>query len=199
PQMVRADWQSLNGLWDYSVTLRSAPQPTQYHGRILVPFPIESALSGVMSNLDEKKRVWYRRSFSVPAQWARQRVLLHFGAVDFEATVLVNGRQVGTHRGGYDPFRFDITDSLRPAGTNELVVAVWDPSDAGPHARGKQVRKPDQGIFYTASSGIWQTVWLEPVPAGGISSLKLIPDLDGSRLRLTGMTLAGDASTLEAE
>jgi hypothetical protein len=199
PQMVRSEWQSLNGLWDYSVTLRSAPQPTQYHGRILVPFPIESALSGVMSNLDEKKRIWYRRSFSVPAQWARQRVLLHFGAVDFEATVLVNGRPVGTHRGGYDPFRFDITDSLRPSGTNELVVAVWDPSDAGPYARGKQVRKPDQGIFYTASSGIWQTVWLEPVPAGGISSLKLIPDLDGSRLRLTGMTLAGDASTLEAE
>ena len=90
PQMVRSEWQSLNGLWDYSVTLRSAPQPTQYHGRILVPFPIESALSGVMSNLDEKKRVWYRRSFSVPAPWARQRVLLHFGAVDFEATVLVN-------------------------------------------------------------------------------------------------------------
>ena len=200
PQLVRNEWQNLNGLWDFALTVRSASQPTQFQARILVPFPVESALSGIMSNVDERKRVWYRRALTVPGLWAGRRVLLHFGAVDFEATVLVNGQQIGVHRGGYDPFYFDITDTLRASGTNELVVGVWDPADASPYPRGKQVRKPDQGIFYTGTSGIWQTVWLEPVAAGGVAALKLTPDVDGGRLRLTAAGLsADDTVALEAE
>ncbi len=201
PQMVRQDWLNLNGLWDYAITIKSAPKPEAFQGKILVPFPVESALSGVMSNIDEKQRIWYRRSFTVPASWSGQPVTLHFGAVDFEATVLVNAKPVGQHRGGYDSFSFDVTDALVPAGTNEIVVSVWDPTDASPNPRGKQVRKPDQGIFYTGSSGIWQTVWLEPVPAAHIESLKLTPDLDAGALRVSVVARASGGlgpQTIEA-
>src|SRR5258706_4897590 len=180
PQMVRSNWINLNGLWDFAVTAQSAEAPAQFPHRILVPFPPESALSGVMTNITEKERLWYRRSFEIPSQWAG-RMLLHFDAVDFETTVWVNGKQVGKHRGGYDGFTFDITATLNPAGKNEVLVSVWDPTDASPNSRGKQVRKPDQGIFYTATSGIWQTVWLEPVPVASIDSVKITPDVDGSR------------------
>jgi hypothetical protein len=186
PQMARTEWLDLNGLWEYAITLRSAPAPAQFQGRILVPFPVESALSGVRSNLDEKKRIWYRRKVEIPSTWKHQRVLLHFGAVDFEAVVSVNGREVGQHRGGYDPFSLDITDALNDRGDDdEIVVGVWDPGDAEPNARGKQIRKPDQGIFYTASSGIWQTVWLEPVPATThIDALQITPDIDTDAVRV---------------
>jgi len=199
PQMVRKDWLNLNGLWDYAVTSRGAPQPAEFSERILVPFPIESALSGVMlTNLDEKKRIWYRRKLSVPSGWARQRLLLHFGAVDFEATVFVNGKQVGQHRGGYDPFSFDITEAVVDRGQEqELVVAVWDPTDAAPNPRGKQVRRPDKGIFYTSSSGIWQTVWLEPVPATSIESMKILPDIDAGGVRVT-VAVRGEINKNEA-
>ena len=186
PQMVRRQWQNLNGLWEYAVAARSAPRPSEFEGQILVPYPIESSLSGVMRRLDEHSRLWYRRTFELPVSWTKPRILLHFGAVDWETTVYVNGEQVGRHRGGYDPFHFDITDSLTPSGPQELVVAVWDPTEAG-QARGKQVRNP-RGIMYTPTSGIWQTVWLEPVAVAHIEALKITPDFDASAVKVETVT-----------
>ena len=189
PQMVRQAWLNLNGLWDYAITGREAQRPAQFEGQILVPYPVESALSGVMKPLDERSRLWYRRTIDLPRGWANQRVLLHFGAVDWEATVWVNGREIGTHRGGYDPFSFDITDALQPTGPQEVTVAVWDPTEGG-QAHGKQVRKPG-GIMYTSTSGIWQTVWLEPVPQVHIESLKITPQFDQSAVTLETRATAG--------
>ena len=131
------------------------------------------------------ERLWYRRTFSVPAEWKGKDVLLHFGAVNWEATVWVNGKKLGEHRGGYDGFEFDITDALKPDGEQEIVVSAWNPTDAGTQPRGKQVRKPG-GIFYTPSTGIWQTVWLEPVPRGGpIESVTIVPDVDKNVVHIT--------------
>lgn len=183
PAMVRESWQNLNGLWDYAIAGKDAPRPGQFQGQILVPFAIESALSGVGKAVLPENRLWYRRAFQVPAEWKGQRVLLHFGAVDWEATVSVNGQEVGAHRGGYDPFTFDITDALHDSGEQELVVAVWDPTDQGTQPRGKQVLKPG-GIWYTAVTGIWQTVWLEPVPQASIATVVANPDVDAGLLRL---------------
>ena len=196
PQMQRERWHNLNGLWEFSLTDKNASQPQSFSKQILVPFPVESSLSGVMTNVNENMRIWYRRTFDLPRKWREQRVLLHFGAVDFETTVWVNGKKVGEHRGGYDPFSFDISGNVNFSGRNEIVVAVWDPTDAGPYARGKQVRKPDQGIFYTATSGIWQTVWLEPVPPSSIEKLKITPDVDAGCLRVNA-TVRGTAADLE--
>ena len=197
PQMVREEWKNLNGLWDYAVTGRNDAPPQTYDGKILVPYPIESALSGVMKRLDENSRLWYRRTFEVPSVWSGKRLLLHFGGVDWEATVFVNGKKVGEHRGGYDAFSLDITDALKAEGPQELVVAVWDPTEGG-QPRGKQVRKPG-GIWYTPTSGIWQTVWVEPVPEARIADLKITPDVDGGVLRLTVMGKGTtDADTVEA-
>src|SRR5207244_2106534 len=131
-QLTRADWLNLNGLWDYAIIAKEAAKPDTFQGKILVPFPVESALSGVMKTVTEKDRIWYRRSFELPAKWNGRRIKLNFGAVDFEATVFINGKQVGEHRGGYDPFSFDITDALT-SGVNELVVSVFDPTDASPN------------------------------------------------------------------
>ena len=184
PQMVRPRWQTLNGLWDYALTDQSAAAPNPFDGPILVPFPIESPLSGVRKALAPDRRLWYRRTFTVPADWRGGRVLLHFGAVDFEAAVSVNGKPVGSHRGGYDAFTLDITDALRPEGEQEVIVSVLDPTDAGPQLRGKQALHP-AGAAYTASSGIWQTVWIEPVGASSVAVLKMVPDLKTGALRLT--------------
>jgi beta-galactosidase/beta-glucuronidase len=200
PQLVRDNWLNLNGLWDLAITPRTAVRPDTFAQKILVPFPVESALSGVMRNVTENDRLWYRRTFEIPAGWEEQRVLLHFGAVDFEAVVWLNGHELGQHRGGYDPFHFDITDALRTASPNELVVAVWDPTDAGTQPRGKQVRRPDRGIFYTAASGIWQTVWLEPVPVTRVRHLSIVPDIDTNRVRVrTEITGANANTRLELE
>src|SRR5580765_2883699 len=177
PQMVRNDWLNLNGLWDLAMANRDVAKPDSFSDRILVPFPVESALSGVMKIPGEDQRLWYRRSFSIPKKWICDRILLHFGAVDFEATVWVNGKKVGDHRGGYDGFTFDITDAMALPGPNELVVSAWDPTDAGTQPRGKQVRKPN-GIWYTSTSGIWQTVWLEPVSAAHLTGVEIWPDID---------------------
>ena len=196
PQMVRSDWLNLNGLWDYAIRPRGEGRPEKFSpdGQILVPFPVESALSGVMKAVGPDKKLWYRRTFTVPEKWAKAGggVLLHFGAVDWETQVWVNGSKVGEHRGGYDPFTFDIAGLLKKGGPQEIVVAVWDPSDAGPQPRGKQVRKPG-GIWYTPTTGIWQTVWLEPVPKVYIRSLKIVPDIDNKLARIT-VSAAGNGS-----
>jgi beta-galactosidase/beta-glucuronidase len=194
PQMVRPRWQNLNGLWDYVITRKRETKPSAFSGKILVPFPIESALSGVMKPVDERSLLWYRRTFEIPSDWTGQRLLLHFGAVDWEATVFINGRKIGAHRGGYDPFEFDITHALRASGPQEIVVRVFDPTEAG-QPRGKQVRRPS-GIYYTSITGIWQTVWIEPVPAVRIESFKITPDLDSSTLKLTVKTSNGSVDTM---
>ena len=186
PQMQRSLWQNLNGLWEYTITTKHAPQPSEYQGTILVPFAIESALSGVKRPLKPKERLWYHRTFSMDRDWKKQRVLIHLGAVDWEANIYLNGLKVGSHRGGYCPFSFDITESLQ-AGENELVVSVWDPSDHGKQEHGKQVLKPSF-IWYSAVSGIWQTVWLEVVPTNHITSLKMTPDIDKETINLLAFT-----------
>jgi hypothetical protein len=196
PTMTRPEWLNLNGLWDYAIQPLDDPPPSRFAGEILVPFPVESSLSGVMQAIDENQTLWCRRAFEIPPRWAGRRVRLHFGAADWKATVWVNGRLCGTHRGGYDAFEFDITPALRPDGKQELLVGIWDPTDWD-QPRGKQSRKPE-GIFYTPSSGLWQTVWLEPVPAPGIESLRLVPDLDHQQALVT-VNLAGRARGLRVE
>jgi hypothetical protein len=198
PQMVRQDWLNLNGLWDYAITDKSAGAPQTYAGKILVPFPVESALSGVMQPLKPEQRLWYHHRFTVPKEWAGKRLLLNFGAVDWEATVWLNGRNLGGHRGGYDAFTFDITAAVRGDGPQDLVVSAWDPTDSQWQLRGKQALRP-AGCSYTACSGIWQTVWVEPVAAAHIETLKMVTDLEAGVLRLTVTgRLLNDPMTLEA-
>ncbi|HWQ53711.1 MAG TPA: glycoside hydrolase family 2 TIM barrel-domain containing protein [Bryobacteraceae bacterium] len=184
PQLTRERWTNLNGLWDYAITPKEAARPQQFEGKILVPFAIESALSGVKRPLTAQQQLWYRRTFTAPKLDKGGRLMLHFEAVDWRAEVFVNGKPVGTHEGGYDPFSFDITAALSGSGPQELTVAVWDPTDKGNQPRGKQVSEPS-GIWYTAVSGIWGTAWLEPVPAVHVSRLRMIPDVDGGKLLLT--------------
>ncbi|MET7857624.1 AbfB domain-containing protein [Streptomyces sp. NPDC005318] len=188
PQLTRPDWANLNGLWDFAVTGRDAGQPAAFPDQIRVPFVAESALSGIQRKVTENDRLWYRRSFTVPAGWNGRRVQLNFGASDWQTTVWVNGTQVGAHKGGYDSFSYDITPQLN-GGTNTVVVAVHDPTQTGGQAVGKQrinevTPHSGGGIFYTAASGIWQTVWLEPVATAHISRLDMTPNLTDSTLRV---------------
>lgn len=187
PIMERNDWKNLNGLWSYAVIEKGAALPQSYEGEILVPFAIESSLSGVGRTLGEQSELVYHRSFTTPSQWRGQRVLLHFGAVDWKADVWVNDVKVGSHTGGFTPFSFDITAALNTSGKNTLTVKVWDPTDKGPQPRGKQVSRPE-GIWYTPVSGIWQTVWLEPVPQRYIEHLRITPDIDSHRLTVEVQT-----------
>lgn len=190
PLMTRSEWKNLNGLWNFSTTPRDGKTPSSYEGQILVPFCIESSLSGVQTTVGTDSVLWYQRDFSVPRQWNGKRILLHFGAVDWQADVWVNGVKVGSHTGGYAPFTFDITQALNGK-SNSLVVRVWDPTDDSYIPHGKQVRKP-RGIFYTSVTGIWQTVWLEPVPESYIASLETTPDLEKAMVtvkpELVGLT-----------
>ena len=162
PQMKREEWMNLNGMWEYAIRPEGENAPEQYDGFILVPYPVESALSGVKKQVGKENRLWYRRTFKVPKEWSTKRILLHFEAVDWETTTWINGRELGNHRGGYDPFTFDITHSLNKKGTQEIVLSVWDPINESTQPRGKQVREP-RGIWYTSVTGIWRTVWMEPV------------------------------------
>ena len=182
PQLVRTNWLNLNGIWQFQsgATNDAVPVGQTLSGQILVPYPMESAISGVMQYSEFS---WYRRLFTVPPAWSGQRIILHLDAVDWQATVYINGQQVGMHRGGYDPISYDITSYVN-GGTNELIVQVYSPEDNGGQPRGKQTLYPG-GIMYTSSSGIWQPAWLEPVDFSGISSLRISPDVDNSRLRLT--------------
>ena len=198
PQMTRDTWQNLNGQWDYAVTPIASAAPASYDGQIRVPYAIESYLSGVTKTFLPDQRLWYHRTFTIPETWKGQRVLLHFGAVDWETQVSVNGALVGSHRGGSTPFSFDITPYLKAGNgaAQDIVVTVTDPSSSGEQPRGKQHLEPRGTIWYTPTSGIWQTVWLEPVPAEmSIASVKCVPDLDAKLLKLTAMgnrVAAGD-------
>ena len=185
PQLARKQWVNLNGPWSYAITDAAAPRPASFDKRIIVPFPIESQLSWAGEWIAPNERLWYRRTFAAPQMPNGQRLLLNFGAVDWETDVYVNGAAVGSHKGGYDPFTFDITGALkRDAAEQELVVAVRDPTDEGQQPRGKQVRRP-RSIFYTEVTGIWQTVWLETVPAWHVTALRITPDLDGSSVSVS--------------
>ena len=180
PIMERADWQNLNGLWEYAVVAAGQTEPATFDGRILVPFAIESSLSGVQKRVSDKDAIWYKRSFTVPAGWKSRNILLHFGAVDWKAEVFINDIKVGVHTGGYTPFCFNITPFLK-TGEQKLVVKVIDTTDKGFQPRGKQVSDP-RGIWYTPVTGIWQTVWLEPVNERYISGLRAIPDIDNGKI-----------------
>jgi len=183
PQFARKDWLNLNGVWEYQsgTATDATPVGKKLSGEILVPFAVESALSGVMEHHD---RLWYRRSFTVPAKWSGKRVILNFGAVDFESEVFINGTSVGVHKGGYLPFSYDVTQYLKGGGPQELIVRVFDPTIEGGQPRGKQTTNPG-GIMYTPTTGIWQTVWLEPVAQSYIHDLKIVPDIDAKAVKIT--------------
>jgi hypothetical protein len=183
PQMVRAGWQNLNGLWQYTITPKDAAMPSDYTGTILVPYPIESALSGVKKPVLPHQNLWYKRNINKPELKNGERALLNFGAVDWQTTVYLNNKQVGQHTGGYQSFSIDITNALQQ-GKNELVLRVYDPTDQGPNPHGKQVLNPAD-IYYTPTTGIWQTVWMEVVPAASITDIKLTPDVDQEVLHVT--------------
>lgn len=192
PQMVRSNWLNLNGLWDYAIRSPSQTKSNAYEGKLLVPFPIESALSGVMRSCDDMSTICYRRTVTIPPEWKGKRVRLLCGGLDWDCRLAVNGHEVGRHRGGFSRFAFDITGSLRWEGLEEIQITVVDPTE-GEQPRGKQARVPE-GIFYSSCSGIWQTVWLEPVPEVCIEDLKLTPNVDagGLRLRVGVSSLADD-------
>lgn len=192
PQMVRADWQNLNGLWKYGITGAEA-ETFDAEGQILVPFALESSLSGVGKRLNKGEALWYEREFTIPKKWKGQDILLNFGAVDWKAEVYVNNTLVGEHSGGYDPFSFDITPYLKKSGKQMLRVKVQDASDNGFQPRGKQCII-NTSIWYTPVSGIWQTVWLEPVPAARIEKYYAVSDIDNGTLtvEVASKTAEGD-------
>ena len=184
PQMERTEWQNLNGEWEYAIRPKGQTEPTQFEGQILVPFAIESSLSGVQNTVGAENELWYKRSFTLPSAWKNKDILLHFGAVDWQAEVYVNDILIGSHTGGYTPFSLNITPYLAGKKEHKLVVRVWDPCDKGYQPRGKQVNRPE-GIWYTSVTGIWQTVWLEPVASAHIASVKAIPNIDNGILSVT--------------
>jgi len=187
PIMERPEWMNLNGLWEYSILKSGQTEPKNFDEQILVPFPVESSLSGVMKTVGGENEVWYKRTFEVPAKWKGKNILLQFGAVDWKADVWVNDIKIGSHTGGYTPFSFDITPFLTKTAVQKLVVKVWDGTDNGFQPRGKQVVKPN-GIWYTPVTGIWQTVWLEPVAAKYIENIQTVPNIDKSQVAVSVRT-----------
>lgn len=184
PIMERSSWKNLNGLWDYAITPKNADLPKDFNGKILVPFAVESSLSGVQKTVGANNILWYHRNFEVPKTWKNKEVILHFGAVDWKSEIWVNGIKVGHHIGGYAPFSFKVTPFLKSGITQNLVVKVFDPTDGGTQARGKQVADPN-GIWYTPVTGIWQTVWLEPVAKQHIARIKTTPNIDNSTVLIS--------------
>ncbi|MBM3169834.1 MAG: beta-galactosidase [Bacteroidetes bacterium] len=170
PQLVRTSWQNLNGPWDYAILPKGTTPEAGFQGKITVPFAVESLLSGVQLKVGPDQELWYEREVSLQLDRKNRRTIIHFGAVDWEAEVWVNGKPAGSHQGGFDGFSLDISDLLLPGDKQRIRVRVWDPSDAGPQPRGKQVQEP-RGIWYTPVTGIWQTVWLETVPIQHITAL----------------------------
>ena len=181
PQCERKDWQNLNGLWEYAIVPKEQRDVTEFEGEILVPFGVESPLSGVKRVLTEKDRLWYRRTLDIPQSWEGKRIILHFGAIDWDSEIYVNGVSVCRHLGGYTPISVDITDALNGAVGNELKVSVYDPTDNGWQDRGKQ-SLTTHGFWYQPTSGIWQTAWMEPVSLTYLKSFKMVPDIDGGNI-----------------
>ena len=188
PIMERNDWKNLNGLWQYAIVPAGENNPKKWDGEILVPFAVESSLSGVGKTVGADQALWYERSFTVPSSWKGKDVMLNFGAVDWQCDVWVNDVKVGAHKGGFTPFSINVTQALAAKGDNVLKVRVWDPTDRGYQPRGKQVERPE-GIWYTPVTGIWQTVWLEPVAKSHITGLRIQSDIDANTL-----TVGGEAS-----
>lgn len=194
PIMERDQWKNLNGLWNYVIREVGNEMPKKYDGKILVPFAIESSLSGVMKEVGAKNELWYETNFSVPANWKSKNILLHFGAVDWKTEIWLNGIKIGSHTGGYTPFSFDITPFLTSK-NQTLTVKVWDPSNEGPQPRGKQVKNPE-GIWYTPVTGIWQTVWIEPVNKKYITTIKTTPNIDTNTIQLIPEIAGASAENL---
>jgi len=183
PMLTRDKWVNLNGLWDFAITDKST-SPGLWDRQILVPYPVESALSGIMERVDKNQMLWYKREIKIPSDWKQKRLLLNFEASDWETTLYINDVLVGSHRGGFDPFTFDISDFVVKGKLQEIKISVWDPTDSGTQPRGKQVSDP-HGIWYTPSSGIWQTIWLEPVDQSYIKSFRIETDIEKGEISLT--------------
>ena len=166
-------------MWDYTITSKGENKPENYDGEILVPFPFESSLSGVRKRISKEQELWYHKNFQIPKKWKSKEIIIHFGAVDWESELWINDINVGLHKGGYDPFSFNITPYLRKGKNQKLELRVWDPTDDGFQPRGKQIKNP-KGIWYTPVSGIWQTVWLEPVNYKHITNIHTTTDIDDS-------------------
>lgn len=195
PAMVREQWLNLNGLWDYAILPRGSAIPATFDGSILVPFAVESSLSGVQKKVGEEHELWYNRQFTVPSAWKNKKVLLNFGAVDWKADIWINDIQIGSHKGGYTPFSFDITPYLLAGKPQKLTVRVWDPADKGFQPRGKQVSNPG-AIWYTSVTGIWQTVWIEPVAENYLAQVKTVSNIDRNTVSVTACAAENQTSDL---
>ena len=191
PMMERSVWKNLNGLWEYAILPVNEKEPSKFDGKILVPFAVESSLSGVQERVSKDQELWYKRTFTVPIAWKGKNILLHFGAVDWKTEVFINDVKVGVHVGGFTPFYFNITPFLKGNGEQKLVVKVYDATEHGFQSRGKQITNPS-GICYTPVSGIWQTVWMEPVEDKYISNIKTVSDIDKKKLTIY---ITGDKMT----
>lgn len=201
--MEREEWMNLNGIWGFEEAAEGDKLPTgkKLKENILVPYPWESALSGIQRQLDSQ-RAWYKRTFSLPDGWKDKEVLLNFGAVDWESDVYINGRHVGSHRGGYDPFNFNITPYLNWKGREEIIVKVWDPGNSKAIAHGKQNNtrfSEPKGYSYSPASGIWQTVWLEPVNKNHLTDLHIVPDLDKEMFKVKVNSKGSQTLTAEVQ
>lgn len=181
PILMRENWKNLNGLWNYTITKKGESKPAYYNDKILVPFAIESSLSGVQKRISKDEELWYHQDFEIPRDWRKKEIILHFGAVDWESELWINDQKVGLHKGGYDPFSFNISPYLNKGLNQKLELRVWDPTDDGFQPRGKQIENP-KGIWYTPVSGIWQTVWIEPVNSKYITNIHTKTNIDDSSI-----------------